>query len=53
MEAKHADKSVVKYFGKHLEEFRREMHYNKEIVFSDMLTPYGDGAHDNDKLRNW
>ena len=37
-EAVHADKNIVKYFGKHLEEFRREMHYNKEIIFSDMLT---------------
>jgi len=37
-EAKHASKSIVKYFGKHFEEFRREMHYNKEIVLSDMLT---------------
>lgn len=36
-EAQHADKNIVKYFGKHLEEFRREMHHNKEIVFSDML----------------
>ena len=37
-EAQFADKSIVKYFGKHFEEFRREMHYNKEIVFSDMLS---------------
>jgi len=36
-EAQFADKSIVKYFGKHLEEFRREMHYNKEIIFSDMM----------------
>jgi len=40
-EAQHADKSIVKYFGKHFEEFRRDMHYYKEIVFSDMLTSYG------------
>jgi len=40
-EAKHADKSVVKFFGKHFEEFRREMHYNREIIFSDMLVSYG------------
>ena len=40
-EAQHADKNVVKYFGKHFEEFRREMHYNKEIVFSDMLDQFG------------
>ena len=39
-EAQHADKSIVKYFGAHLEEFRRDMHYYKEIVFSDMLTSY-------------
>ena len=32
-DAVHASKSIVKYFGKHLEEFRREMHYNKEIIF--------------------
>ena len=37
-EAKYADKNVVKYFGKHFEEFRREMVSNKEIVFSDMLS---------------
>ena len=37
-EAVHANKSVVKYFGQHFEEFRREMYYNKEIVLSDMLT---------------
>lgn len=42
-EAKYADKSVVKYFGSHFEEFRREMHYYKEIVFSDMFTGYGAG----------
>jgi hypothetical protein len=48
-EAVHADKNIVKYFGKHFEEFRREMHYNKEIIFSDMLI---DGLVDNIKLRN-
>jgi len=37
-EAVHAKKSVVKYFGSYFEEFRREMHYNKEIVLSDILT---------------
>lgn len=47
-EAVHADKNIVKYFGKHFEEFRREMHYNKEIIFSDMLM---DGDADNLKLR--
>jgi len=37
----------VKYFGKHFEEFRRDMHYYKEIVFSDMLTSYGNGLPEN------
>ena len=36
-EAQHAKKSVVKYFGSYFEEFRREMHYNKEIVLSDQF----------------
>jgi len=35
--AKYANKSVVKYFGKQLEEFRREQGYNREIVLSDIL----------------
>ena len=35
--AKYANKSIVKYFGKQLEEFRREQGYNKEIVLSDIL----------------
>jgi len=34
--AKYANKSIVKYFGKQLEEFRREQGYNKEIVLSDI-----------------
>jgi hypothetical protein len=46
-EAKYADKSVVKYFGSHFEEFRREMHYNKEIVFSEMFTGYGASVNEN------
>ena len=46
-EAKYADKSVVKYFGSHFEEFRREMHYYKEIVFSDMFTGYGAVPNEN------
>ena len=46
-EAKYADKSVVNYFGSHFEEFRREMHYYKEIVFSDMFTGYGAGLNEN------
>lgn len=40
-EAQHADKNIVKYFGKHFEEFRRDMHYYKEIVMADMLTKFG------------
>ena len=36
-EAQHANKSIVKYFGKHFEEFRREMHSAKELVFADEL----------------
>jgi hypothetical protein len=32
-EALYADKNIVKYFGKHFEEFRREMHYNYEIFY--------------------
>ena len=48
VEAKHADKNIVKYFGKHLEEFRREMHYNKEIVFSDMLSQYNEAGGGGD-----
>ena len=45
-EAKYADKSIVKYFGKYFEEYRRDMHYYKEIVFSDMFTGYGVGPND-------
>lgn len=47
-EAKYADKSIVKYFGKHFEEFRRDMHYNKEIVFSDMFTGYAAEVNNQD-----
>lgn len=47
-EAKYADKNIVKYFSKHLEEFRRDMHYYKEIVFSDMFTQYGAGLVSSD-----
>ena len=36
--AKHAKKSIVKSFGKNLEEFRREMQYSKEIINSDLLS---------------
>jgi len=34
----HAKKSVVRMFGKNLDEFRREMQYSKEIINSDLLT---------------
>jgi hypothetical protein len=34
-QAQHASKPIVKYFGKQLEEFRREQLYSKEIVLSD------------------
>ena len=50
-EAVHADKNIVKYFGKHMEEFRRDMHHNKEIIFSDMLTQYGDANPEIVKIR--
>jgi len=42
-EAKFADKGIVKYFGKMFDEFRREMNYQRDIVFSDILTQYGAG----------
>ena len=32
----YANKSIVKYFGKQLEEFRREMQYAKEMLVSDL-----------------
>lgn len=36
-QAQHANKSIVKYFGKHFEEFRREQSYPKEIIMSDPM----------------
>lgn len=36
--AKHANKSIIRHFGKQLEEFRREMQYSKEIILSDLIT---------------
>jgi hypothetical protein len=48
-EAQHANKSIVKYFGMHFEEFRRDMHFYKEIVFSDMFTQYGAGLNEADQ----
>ena len=37
-QAKHANKSIVKLFGKHLEEFRSEMSYAKAYVQTDLLS---------------
>jgi len=37
-QAIHAKKSVVRMFGKNLEEFRREMQYSKEVINSDILS---------------
>jgi hypothetical protein len=36
--AKHANKSILRQFGKQLEEFRREMQYSKEIILSELMT---------------
>ena len=36
--AVHAKKSIVRMFGKNLDEFRREMQYSKEIINSDLLS---------------
>lgn len=36
-QAQHASKSIVKYFGKQLEDFRREQVYSKEVVLSDVM----------------
>lgn len=35
-QAQHANKMIIKHFGKQLEEFRREQGYNREIVQSDL-----------------
>lgn len=37
-QAQHAKKSIVRMFGKNLDEFRREMQYSKEIINSDLLS---------------
>ena len=37
-QAKYAKKSIVRMFGKNLDEFRREMQYSKEIINSDLLS---------------
>ena len=36
-QAQHANKSIVKYFSKHLEEFRREQAQSKELILSDIM----------------
>ena len=38
IQAKYANKSIIRHFGKQLEEFRREMQYSKEIILSELLT---------------
>ena len=35
--AQYANKSIVKYFSKHLDEFRREQIYVKEVILSSDL----------------
>ncbi len=37
--AKFANKSIIRHFGKQLEEFRREMQYLKEIILSELMIP--------------
>jgi len=37
-QSQHAKKSIVRMFGKNLEEFRREMQYSKEVINSDLLS---------------
>lgn len=37
-QAQYANKNIVKYFGKHLEDFRREMSYAKELIHSDIIS---------------
>lgn len=49
-EAQHADKNIVKYFGKYFEEFRRDMHCQKEIIFSEQFTKYGAGLQENNEV---
>lgn len=36
--AQYASKSIVKHFSRHLEEFRREQSYAKEIILSELMT---------------
>jgi len=37
-QAKHANKSIVKLFGKHMEEFRSEMQYSKAYIQTDLIS---------------
>lgn len=37
-QAQYANKNIVKYFSKNLEDFRREMQYAKEIILSDLIS---------------
>ena len=37
-QAQHANKNIVKYFGKHFEDFRREMQYSKELILSEAIS---------------
>lgn len=34
--AQHANKFIVRHFGKHLEDFRREAAYQMEIILTDL-----------------
>lgn len=36
--AQFANKNILKHFGKHFEEFRREQSYSKEIILSDLMS---------------
>ena len=37
-QAQYANKSIVKYFSKHLEEFRRDQTYSKEVILQDPIS---------------
>ena len=36
-QAKHANRSILKYFGKHLEEFRKEQTQSRDIILQDQM----------------
>jgi len=36
--ARHADKYIVKFFGRQFDEFRREMSATKEVIMSDPMS---------------